>query len=74
MTASTALEHILEGLEQADGHAGLQIAIEALRGEMNVDHMVYHWVEARAINTGVVHTPPNGFSDIWTKITCGSIP
>jgi hypothetical protein len=42
MTATTALEHILEELEQAEGLAGLQIAIEALRNEMNVDHMVYH--------------------------------
>jgi len=46
MTASTVLEHILEGLEQADGHAGLQVVIAALRDEMNVDHMVYHWVDS----------------------------
>lgn len=46
MTATTALEHILEELEQAEGLAGLQIAIEALRNEMNVDHMVYHWVDS----------------------------
>lgn len=36
----------MEGLQQADGHTGLQVAIEALRDEMNVDHMVYHWVDS----------------------------
>ncbi len=58
MTATTALEHILEELEQAEGLAGLQIAIEALRSEMNVDHMVYHWVDSAGDQYGCGTYPP----------------
>ena len=58
MTATTALEHILEELEQAEGLAGLQIAIEALRNEMNVDHMVYHWVDSAGDQYGCGTYPP----------------
>jgi DNA-binding CsgD family transcriptional regulator len=46
MNATINLEHILEELDQAEGLEGLQIAIEALRDHMCVDHMVYHWVDS----------------------------
>lgn len=42
----TALDRILEAVDQATSPHDLQSAIEALRDMFHVNHMVYHWVSA----------------------------
>ncbi|MGC1503482.1 MAG: autoinducer binding domain-containing protein [Sulfitobacter sp.] len=46
MGKTLQLEFILESLEQADALAGLQDATEALQKNLEVDHVVYHWVDS----------------------------
>lgn len=41
------------GLERASALYELQAAIEALRTSYSVDHMIYHWVNAKGAETGV---------------------
>lgn len=62
MNSMTKLEHILEELEQADGHESLQAAIVALRDHMKVDHMVYHWVDSAGDQYGC-----GTYSDEWVQ-------
>jgi DNA-binding CsgD family transcriptional regulator len=40
------LDFILERLAQADTLSGLQAASEALRAQLNIDHVAYHWVDS----------------------------
>ena len=40
------LDHILEGLEQAKTLADMQALSEALRDQLNIDHVAYHWVDS----------------------------
>jgi len=53
MVTNSRLEAILEQLETADGLDGMQSAVEALRDEFTVDHMMYHWVVASGDQFGV---------------------
>ncbi|MGX9351231.1 helix-turn-helix transcriptional regulator [Shimia sp. W99] len=53
-------EHILEELEHAQELDALQIAIEELRDNFGVDHMVYHWVSANGDQYGC-----GTYSDAW---------
>jgi len=53
MVTNSRLEAILEQLETADGLDGMQSAVEALRDEFAVDHMMYHWVVASGDQFGV---------------------
>ena len=46
MEHSHQLDGILESLAQADTLEGLQRATEALRVELDVDHIAYHWVDS----------------------------
>jgi DNA-binding CsgD family transcriptional regulator len=62
MSATTKLEHILEELDQAEGLGGLQIAIEALRDHMKVDHMIYHWVDSAGDQYGC-----GTYADDWVQ-------
>ena len=62
MSATTTLEHILEELDQAEGLGGLQIVIEALRDHINVDHMVYHWVDSAGDQYGC-----GTYADNWVQ-------
>ncbi len=39
-----AIEQFLRALEQADGTEAIQAAVVALRDNLAVDHLVYHWV------------------------------
>lgn len=62
MKTSTQLETILEVLEQAEGIDALQAAIEQLRDQMGVDHMVYHWVDSAGDHSGC-----GTYSDAWRE-------
>lgn len=62
MTVTTKLEHILEELEQAEGLEALQAAIEVLRDQMGVDHMIYHWVDSAGDQYGC-----GTYSDEWVQ-------
>lgn len=46
MVKTFQLECILESLEQADSIEGLQRATEALREQLGIDHVAYHWVDS----------------------------
>lgn len=46
MGKTRQLEHILEALEQADTLEGLQVATQALRDLLKIDHVAYHWVDS----------------------------
>ena len=46
MEHSHQLDGILESLAQANTLEGLQRATEALRVELDVDHIAYHWVDS----------------------------
>ena len=46
MGKTRQLDFILERLAQADTLSGLQAAIEALRAQLNIDHVAYHWVDS----------------------------
>tara|TARA_B110000908_G_C10253007_1_gene453417 strand:+ start:2368 stop:3057 length:690 start_codon:yes stop_codon:yes gene_type:complete len=52
----------LEELEQAEGHEGLQTAIETLRDHVGVDHMIYHWVDSAGDQYGC-----GTYSDDWVQ-------
>jgi hypothetical protein len=52
----------LEELEQAEGHEGLQTAIETLRDHVGVDHMIYHWVDSAGDQYGCCT-----YSDDWVQ-------
>ena len=62
MATTTKLEYILEELEQAEGHEGLQAAIETLRDHVGVDHMIYHWVDSAGDQYGC-----GTYSDDWVQ-------
>ncbi|MCZ4255104.1 autoinducer binding domain-containing protein [Sulfitobacter sp. PR48] len=46
MVKTRQIDFIMEALEQADSHAGLQSATEALRDLLGIDHVLYHWVDS----------------------------
>ena len=46
MGKTRLLDFILERLAQADTLSGLQAASEALRAQLNIDHVAYHWVDS----------------------------
>ncbi|MDG1170469.1 MAG: autoinducer binding domain-containing protein [Sulfitobacter sp.] len=46
MGKTRQLDFILERLAQADTLSGLQAASEALRAQLNIDHVAYHWVDS----------------------------
>jgi DNA-binding CsgD family transcriptional regulator len=62
MTTNTQLETILEALEQAEGLPAMQASIEQLRDLMDVDHMVYHWVDSAGDHYGC-----GTYSDAWRE-------
>ncbi|MEP1990329.1 MAG: LuxR family transcriptional regulator [Ascidiaceihabitans sp.] len=62
MKTITQLETILEELEQAEGVEALQTAIEHLRDQMAVDHMVYHWVDSSGDHYGC-----GTYADAWRE-------
>ncbi|MBV2360262.1 LuxR family transcriptional regulator [Thalassococcus sp. CAU 1522] len=60
MDRKTGLEGFIEELESAEGHDGLQSAIEALCRRYGVSHMVYHWVSGTGEQYGC-----GTYSDVW---------
>jgi DNA-binding CsgD family transcriptional regulator len=46
MGKTRQLDFILERLAQADTLSGLQATSEALRAQLNIDHVAYHWVDS----------------------------
>jgi DNA-binding CsgD family transcriptional regulator len=47
------IDLVLADLEKANELADLQQVIERLRDALSVDHMIYHWVNAKGARTGV---------------------
>lgn len=47
------IDLVLVDLEKANELADLQQVIERLRDALSVDHMIYHWVNAKGARTGV---------------------
>ena len=47
------IDLVLADLEKANDLADLQKVIERLRDALSVDHMIYHWVNAKGARTGV---------------------
>ena len=47
------IDQALADLEKANDLADLQTVIEALRDALSVDHLIYHWVNAKGARTGV---------------------
>ncbi len=56
------VEQILEELEQATALEQLQTSIADLRDQLQVDHIVYHWVSADGDQYGC-----GTYSDIWVQ-------
>ena len=56
------LEHILQELERSKGLSELQDVIESLRDAFAVDHMIYHWVNAKGARLGV-----GTYSSAWVQ-------
>lgn len=56
------LEHILQELERSKGLSELQDVIESLRDAFAVDHMIYHWVNAKGARLGV-----GTYSPVWVQ-------
>lgn len=62
MVTTSKLEQILEGLEKAAGLEGLQKASEALRDELGIANIVYHWVDSAGDQYGC-----GTYSDEWRE-------
>ncbi len=46
------LDRLIQRLESAEGLDDLQVAIEELRDQLGVDHLVYHWVSSNGEQYG----------------------
>lgn len=62
MGKTSQLECILESLEQADSIEGLQRATEALREQLCIEHVAYHWVDSAGDQYGC-----GTYSQEWQK-------
>lgn len=60
MVMNTNLEDILLRLEQAGGLEGIQSAIVQIRDELEITHLVYHWVDSAGDQFGC-----GTYSDEW---------
>jgi hypothetical protein len=49
-------------LEAAQSRTDLQSVIESLRSDFGVDHLVYHWVNAKGSEMGV-----GTYSELWVE-------
>ena len=56
------LDALIEGLESAKGLEDLQSAIEELRDQLGIDHIVYHWVSSNGDQYGC-----GTYSDEWVQ-------
>ncbi|MEK9643059.1 MAG: autoinducer binding domain-containing protein [Paracoccaceae bacterium] len=58
----TPYEKSLSRLEAAQSRTDLQSVIESLRLDFGVDHLVYHWVNAKGSEMGV-----GTYSELWIE-------
>ena len=66
-------ETILQELEASQGLEGIQDNIVRIRGELQIDHLVYHWVDSAGEQYGC-----GTYTDEWRqryidKVTCAWI-
>jgi DNA-binding CsgD family transcriptional regulator len=62
MSAPVNLDNILEDLDAAEAHDGLQAATVALRDVLAIDHIVYHWVDSAGDQYGC-----GSYDDAWVE-------
>ena len=60
---NNALREAAFSIEGRSGKIDLQSVIESLRSNFGVDHLVYHWVNAKGSEMGLGLTPNSGSND-----------